>query len=345
MTSDALELSASTGRPWRRGTLIAGTLVSFAFASALLGLWVGRGRSVDSSLQEVFLIMRAYRVGVAFIAGGAVAVSGAVVQGLVRNPIASPNVLGTSAGALLGGKVALFATFILLHGRALPMLSPEMVVPLGCIVGAVFALGTVLSIGSLRANTITLVLTGFVLNLIFLSIGSFLSSSSQDYYELNRAMNTFAAGSISGAGARQLMLVVTLATAGVLPALLWSRSLDVLLSGEEEASALGVDVPRVRFWCVIWASLLSASAVAVGANVGFIDLITPHVVRRFTGPAHRFVLPASFVLGGSFLVLCDAACRALPFAHEIPLQVLVDLLGGPAFLWMLKKHGTERSHA
>ncbi|HEX5659549.1 MAG TPA: iron ABC transporter permease [Polyangiales bacterium] len=343
MTSDALELSRP-GQGWTRGTLISVALVLFALASAMLGLWVGRGTALDGSMRELFMTLRAYRIGVAFFAGGALAVSGAVVQGLVRNPLASPNILGTNAGALLGGKLSLIVTFIVLDGRVFTGVVPEMLMPLGCIVGACVALFTVLSVSSLRASTISLVLTGFVMNGIFLSIGSFLSNASMDYVELNRAMTTFQAGSLSGSGSRQLLLAITLSMAGLLPALFWSRSLDVLLSGEEEAAALGVEVPRVRFWCVLWAALMSAGAVSVGAGVGFIDLITPHVVRRFVGPSHRYLLPASFVLGGSFLILCDALCRAIPFKHEVPLQVLVDMLGGPAFLWMLRRLGTERGH-
>ncbi len=342
MTSDAIALGARPQGRWTRGTAIALGLCSFAIASAALGLWVGRG--TDASLHSLFLTMRAYRIGVAFFAGGALAVAGAIVQGLVRNPLASPQLLGTGAGALLGGKLALFATFIWLEGRAVPGLSPEMMVPIGCIAGAGLALGSVLSISSLRASTVSLILTGFVLNGIFLGLGTLLSNSSQDFFELNRAMATFSAGTLSGSGPRQLALITVLTVAGVLPALCWSRSLDVLLSGEEEAQALGVEVPRVRFWCVVWAALLTAGSSAVGAGVGFIDLITPHVVRRVTGPMHRFMLPASFVLGGSFLILCDAVIRMLPFTHELPLQVLIQVLGGPAFLWMLRHHGTERSH-
>ncbi|HEY6876518.1 MAG TPA: iron ABC transporter permease [Polyangiales bacterium] len=346
MTSGSLSraLPGAVGRRWTRGLWITAALAAFALMSVWLGLRVGRGSAQDASMRELFFTMRAYRLGVAFFAGGALAVAGTVVQGLLRNPLASPQILGCNAGALLGGKIALMTCFIALGGRALPYVSPEMMVPIGCILGAFLALGAVLSVTSLRSNTITLVLTGFVLNGIFLSVGTFLSNSAQDYVELNRALNTFAAGTISGAGSRQLLLIAVLSFAGVLPSLLWSRSLDVLLSGEEEAAALGVEVPRVRFWCVVWASLLSAGAVAVGASVGFIDLITPHVVRRFTGPAHRYVLPASFVLGGSFLILCDALCRVIPFKHELPLQVVADLLGGPAFLWMLRRLGTERAH-
>jgi iron complex transport system permease protein len=344
MSSGALELSGTPGRRWTRGTVLALALVLFAFTSALLGLWVGRGTALDVPMRDLFVTLRAYRIGVAFFAGGALAVSGAVIQGLVRNPLASPNILGTNAGALLGGKLALIITFIVLEGRAVTNVLPEMLVPVGCLVGAFAALGAVLSVNSLRASTISLVLTGFVLNGIFLSVGTFLTNLSQDYVELNRAMTTFQAGSLSGSGSRQLLLAATLSLAGFLPAFFWSRSLDVLLSGEEEAAALGVEVSRVRFWCVVWSALMAAGAVSVGAGVGFIDLITPHVVRRMIGPSHRYLLPASFVLGGSFLILCDALCRSIPLRQEVPLQVLVDMLGGPAFLWMLRRLGTERGH-
>ncbi|HVZ32302.1 MAG TPA: iron ABC transporter permease, partial [Polyangiaceae bacterium] len=306
---------AADARSRRRGLRIALALALFTIVSFALGLWTGRGNPADPGMRELFLSLRAYRMGVAFFAGGAIAVGGAIVQGLVRNPLASPEVLGTNAGALLGGKLALFATFILFQDGAPGGISPEMMVPVGCMLGAVLSLATVLSISSLRANTVTLILTGFVLNGFFLSIGVFVSNLSQDFYELNRAMSTFASGSISGSGARQLTLVAALALAGTMPALLWSSSLDLLLSGEEEAAALGVEVSRVRFWCVVWASLMTAGAVAVGASVGFIGLIIPHVVRRFTGPAHRHVIPGSFVLGGGFLILCDALCRGLPLKH------------------------------
>jgi iron complex transport system permease protein len=333
---------------WRRlplrGLVISASLALFLLLSIVLGLSVGRGTSSDAGVQVLFLGMRAYRAGVAFFAGASLAVGGVIVQGLFRNPLASPQILGTQAGAYLGGKLALFGTFVLFGGRAVQGVSPEMLVPLGCVVGAMFSLGAVLSVSSLRASTITLILTGYVLNGLFSSFGTFLSSLAQESFELHRAMSTFASGSISGSGSKQLLLVALLVLAGTMPILLWSRSLDLLLSGEQEALSLGVEVPRVRFWCVVWASLVTGGAVAVGGGVGFIGLIVPHAMRRFTGPAHRYLLPASFVAGGAFLILCDALCRAIPLKNEVPLQVLTELVGAPAFLWMLRRLGNEARH-
>jgi iron complex transport system permease protein len=336
---------AVSSRPVPRGLVISASLALLLVVSAALALWIGRGNARDHSLHALFLGMRAYRVGVAFFAGASLAVGGVIVQGLFRNPLASPQILGTNAGALLGGKVALMLTFMVFGGRAVHGLAPEMLVPIGCVLGALLSLFAVLSISSLRASPVTLILTGYVLNSLFGSFGTFLGSLAQESFELHRAMTTFAMGSISGAGMRQVVLAALLAIAGTLPTLLWSDSLDLLLSGEEEALSLGVEVPRVRFWCVVWASLITAGAVAVGGGVGFIGLVIPHAMRRFTGPSHRFLIPASFVAGGAFLILCDALCRAVPLKQEVPLLVLTELIGAPAFLWMLRRLGQESRHA
>jgi iron complex transport system permease protein len=325
----------------KRALFVSCGLASLLILSVALGLSAGRGSSSDPRLEALFLSMRAYRVGVAFFAGAALSVAGTIVQGLFRNPLASPEVLGTNAGALLGGKLALFVSFGVLAGRTPASVSPEMLVPFGCVFGALFALATVLSLSARRVSPVTLILTGYVLNGLFIGIGMFLSTLAQESFELQRAMSTFQSGSLSGSGSRQLLLVAVMASAATLPALAWSRSLDLLLAGEEEASSLGVEVARVRFWCVVWASLAAAGAVSVGGSVSFVGLIIPHAARRFTGPTHRYLLPAAFVAGGSFVVLCDALCRMVPLQSEFPLGVLTDLIGAPIFLWMLHRFGRE----
>jgi iron complex transport system permease protein len=113
--------------------------------------------------------------------------------------------------------------------------------------------------------------------------------------------------------------------------------LDTLLSGEEEATSLGVDVPRLRVWIVVWSAFLSAGAVAVGANVAFVGLIVPHALRAWFGQLHRPLIPAAFFGGGTFLVWCDVLCRLLPLRNEIPLGVVTALIGAPLFLRMLAK--------
>lgn len=344
-THAASDLDASSGaRPSRRMVAVAACLAALFFLSLTLGLMVGRGSLTDTELSSTFLTMRAQRVAVAFLAGAALAVAGTIVQGLFRNPLASPSILGTTSGATLGGQAALIAVVLLFAGKPPAWLAPEMLLPFGCIAGAVVSLGILLLTTSLRSSPITLVLTGFVLSSLFSSVGSLLETVALESWELSRALLVFAKGSVSGAGMRQVLLAVVLVFGASLPACLWSRSLDLLLCGEEEALSLGVDVAKVRLWSVIWASLLTAGAVAVGGSVGFVGLIVPHALRPLVGESHRRLIPTSFIAGGSYLVLCDVLCRALPFSGEVPLGVVTGLIGAPVFLWMLARLEREGAH-
>jgi iron complex transport system permease protein len=181
------------------------------------------------------------------------------------------------------------------------------------------------------------VLTGFVLSALFMSAGALLETFAQQSWELSRALALFSRGSVSGAGSRQVQLALFLVVGGTLPVLARARSLDLLLSGEEEALSLGVDVASARFWAVVWVAVITAGAVAVGGSEAFIGLIVPHALRPFVGEAHRRLLPASFVTGGIVLVLADVLCRALPLRSEVPLSVITSLVGAPLFLWMLAR--------
>jgi iron complex transport system permease protein len=195
----------------------------------------------------------------------------------------------------------------------------------------------VLALTPLRASPVALLLTGFLLSAMFSSLSALLKSVIQERWQLLRVMATLTLGSVSGAGPKQLALAGVLVCGASLPAWLWSRELDVLMSGEEEARSLGVDVPRLRFWAVVWTAFLTAGAVAVGANVAFVGLIVPHALRRVFGHAHRTLIPAAFFGGGIFLMWCDTLCRVLPLRNEVPLSVVTALIGGPIFLRMLAR--------
>jgi iron complex transport system permease protein len=303
-------------------------------ASVALGLCVGHGDLGDPVLGSTFLALRAQRVAVAFLAGAALAVAGTVVQALFRNPLASPFILGTTSGATLGGQLTMLAVAL---GVGPTWIAPEMVLPFGCIAGAALSLAILLSVTSLRASSLALVLTGFVLSALFMSFGALLESFAQQSWELSRALAVFARGSVSGAGTRQVLLALCMVVGGTLPLLVGARGLDLLLSGEEEAASLGVDVARLRFWAVTWVAVITAGAVAVGGSEAFVGLIVPHALRPFVGEAHRRLLPAAFVAGGIFLVLTDVACRALPLQSEVPLSVITSLVGAPVFLTMLAR--------
>ena len=325
--------------------LVIVCLVALILVSVALGLAIGRGGAIDWA-DPVLLRIRAARVAVAFSCGGAIAVTGAVVQTLFRNPLASPSILGTTSGAVLGAHIALLASVLALGGGGAFGIAPEMFVPIGALAGAAGSLFILLSVVSLRQEPLVLLLTGFALMSMFQGASTFLTMWNQEAWELNRAFAALMLGDISAAGPRQVLLVSVMTVGGILPVFAAHGSLDVLLSGEDEARTLGVDVSSVRFWLVLWVAVLTAGAVAVGGSVGFVGLIVPHALRPWVGHRHRYLLPTVFLGGGGFLIACDVLCRVLPVRGGIPLGTLTDILGAPLFLQLLfKQLRRQAAHA
>lgn len=313
---------------------------AFALLTALAvlvcgaSLFVGSG-DLETELAPAFLKLRLARLSAAFLAGAALAVGGVIVQGLFKNPLASPSILGTTAGAELGGKLILVSFHALLGVHWLRGVSAEMLLPLGCVLGALLALVVVLAIHRSNDDIVFLLLTGFLLTSLLGSVSSFLTSVGAEQPELARAMIAFGMGDVSGVGLRRVALALPLCVAGIVAAFLWARPLDLMLSGQEEAAALGVAVNEVRWASVIWTAVLSAAAVSVGGNVTFVGLIVPHVLRPIVGVQHRALVPACALGGGAFLVACDMLARSAPFGSEIPLGVITGLVGAPLFFALL----------
>jgi len=344
MRPAGVERGSAPGGARRRSPPLAAVylgLGALALGACLLSLGIGHGDLGDPSLRAVLLRLRAARMAGAFLAGSALAVAGVLVQGLFRNPLASPSVIGTSAGASLGGRIALLGMQWWLLGGRVPWLSPDLLLPLGCVLGALGALGLLFLVAEVRDDIVVLLLTGFLLSALFVSLEGFLTSLAQERWELSRAVLSFALGDVSGVGPRQLALALPLVGFGIGLAWTWSAPLDLMLSGEEEASSLGADVQVVRRWVVIWTSILTAAAVAIGGNVGFVGLIVPHALRRFVGLSHARLIPAAALGGGAFVVACDVLSRVLPGRSEVPLGVITGIVGAPTFLWLLLKHRRE----
>jgi iron complex transport system permease protein len=321
--------------------LVYAALLVGAVAISALSLAVGHGDLSDPELRGVFLRLRAQRLGAAFLAGSALSLAGVLVQGLFRNPLASPSVIGTSAGASLGGRVALLGTEWLLLSGTVPWLPPDVLVPAGCIAGALGALALLFVVAEVKDDLVVLLLTGFLLSALFISLEGFLTSLAQERWELSRAVLSFALGDVSGVGARQITLALPLVVIGGVLAWTWSVPLDVMMTGEEEARSLGAEVDVIRRWVVVWTAILTAAAVAIGGNIGFVGLVVPHALRPLVGLTHRRLIPAAALGGGIFVVACDVLCRVLPGRSEVPLGVITGLVGAPTFLWLLLKHRRE----
>lgn len=324
----------------RRQLSILTGLALIALVVVGLSLVVGPA-GLDDDLLGTLLRLRGARALGAFVAGGALAAGGAVVQGVFRNPLASPSILGTTAGASFGGQAVLLLHGSLAGAGVLQHVSAEMLLPLGCLAGALGSLGVLLIFVRRDADLLTLLLTGFALTSLFLALGSFLTTLAQERYELGRAVVSFTLGGLGGVGWAHVRLAMPLVIGGAIASLLWARPLDLLLSGEDEAASLGVDVRSTRTWTVTWVGVLTAAAVALGGNIAFVGLVVPHALRPFVGVEHRPLVLASFVGGGAFLGACDLLARVLPTTVEAPLGVITGIIGAPVFLYLLMRDRRE----
>lgn len=318
-------------------SIVYAVLFALALVAVVASLGLGAADLSDVTLRPALLRLRVQRFLSAFLAGAALAVGGVLVQGLFRNPLASPSVIGTSAGASLGGRVALLVGQLFVGTTGARWLAPEMWVPVGCIAGALGALALLMAVTRVRDDLVVLLLTGFLLSSTFISLEGFVTSLAQDRWELSRALLSFALGDVSGTGPRQIALAAPLVLVGCAVAWTWSGSLDLMLTGEDEARSLGVEAAELRRWIVIWTAVLTAAAVTIGGSVGFVGLVVPHALRPFVGVLHHRLVPAAALGGGAYLALCDVVCRVLPGRSEIPLGVVTGLLGAPTFLWLLLK--------
>lgn len=322
-------------------------LIAIAVAAALVtvvgAMLVGTGSLHDSALRETYLSLRLARLAAASVMGAALSVAGALVQGLFRNPLADPGIIGTTSGAVLGGKVTLFAIELAMGAAAVRGIAPDLLIPVGCIVGAGLALALLFALTRGARSVLLLLLIGFALSSLFASLGGFLTTLAQDSWELGRALVAFALGSVAGASMRHVWFALPLATAGFIAAMRVAPSLDLLLSGEEEAESLGLDVEHVRRWSAVWVAILTGAAVSLGGFVGFVGLVVPHALRPYTGVEHRRLIPFAAVYGAIFVAACDVLARAIPASSEMPLGIVTGLVGAPVFLRLLLRAQREGS--
>lgn len=282
---------------------------------------------IPASYSAMVLDMRLPRVLLAFLTGAALAVCGGVMQSLLQNPLASPFGLGVSAGAGLG------AAFVIVLG----VTSAGLGIFLMPAVSLIFALGTVFLVLFLSAkldrgmSNVTVILVGMVISLFCNAVISLLATSSPAHAQ---RIQLWQLGSFSMRewSAVWALLPVTLLIC--LYFLRYAEELDVMTFGEEQAQAMGVDLRRVKGRLMTAVAVLVGTAVAFVGIIGFVDLIVPHMARRFFGAAHRRMIPACALLGGTFLVLCDLAARTLTPPHEIPIGSITALLGAPFFLYL-----------
>ena len=289
---------------------------------------------VDPQVETIVWSLRAPRVVVAAMVGGCLALAGAQMQGLFRNPLASPGIVGTSTGAAVG------AVFALTFGLAGAFL---LAAPLFAIGGALLSLLIVTRIATRDGYTpvTTLLLAGVALNALLGAVNSWLIARSWEQYEAARQIAFWMMGGVADRSWEHVAMLLPGLVVGCMVAAWFARDLDLLLEGEEVAASLGVDIERAKR-AVLWsAALLTGSAVAVSGVVGFVGLVVPHIVRLLLGPVHRRLLPAAFLTGAWFVVGADLLARTLAAPKEVHLGVVTAFVGAPFFLYLLVRHERE----
>ncbi|MDX3386998.1 iron ABC transporter permease [Streptomyces niveiscabiei] len=284
----------------------------------------------DPALDQIVWTFRTPRVLLAALVGAGLAVCGAVLQTVVSNPLADPIVLGFSYGATLGAVLVI----TLGGGAALAGLGVSGAAFLGAVAAGavVFALGRRQG----RLAPTRLVLAGVAVGYVLLSATSFVQLQASPT-ELRTVM-FWMLGSVAGAEWEQVPAVAVVVLAATVLLALFGRRLNVLLAGDESATALGVDVNRLRAILLVLCALLTGTVIAVAGSIGFVGLMIPHLVRLTLGADHRRLLPLTALLGAVYLVLVDLLSRTLSRPNELPLGILTALLGAPFFLWLLRRN-------
>jgi iron complex transport system permease protein len=281
------------------------------------------GRAVDPNIEAVVLQIRGPRVLAALLVGAALAAAGSAYQGLFRNPLVSPDILGVSSGAALG------AVSAMLFSQSLYM------VQICAFLGGLLAVALIYVIGArMRGHDplIALVLVGVVIGTLLGAAVSLLKMVADPLNQLP-AITFWLLGSLALVSPRELAAAAPLVLVGLLLLWLLRWRADVLTLPDDEARSLGIEPRKLRAWIVVAATLMTAAAVAVSGIIGWIGLLVPHGARLLAGPRFGRLLPLAMLLGAAFLLAVDTLCRAAT-AVELPPGVLTALIGTPLFLWL-----------
>ena len=287
------------------------------------------GEEIPQSSWNILRHIRLPRAAAAVLTGAALAVSGAVLQAVLMNPLAGPNIIGVNAGS----GFFVLAAALLFPGR-------WDVTPLAAFSGALLACGIIYALAAKTgASRITIVLAGVAVSGFFGAGSDAITVLVPDAWA---GANAFLVGGFSGVTTGQLSFALWYVLGGLLSALLFSHDLNVLALGEETARSLGLPVKGCRFLFLAIAAVLAGGAVSMGGLLGFVGLIVPHAARFLMGEDNRLLLPAAALLGGAFVVGCDLLSRLLFAPYELPVGILLNFIGGPFFLWLLLKERRRR---
>ena len=295
------------------------------------------GHSEPSQIQSIIMDIRLPRLILALLVGSVLAILGAVMQGLFRNPLADPSLIGVSGGASVGASIVIVTA----GGAMLSPLAGLSMVALGAFIGGVITTLVVYRVAtsSLGTSVTTMLLAGIAIGAIAGAFNSLLSYFSDN--QMLRQMSVWQMGNLGGANWQKasLMAAVSLIIFSLLPS--HAKSLNAFLLGESEARHLGIDVQRIKRHLIFLTALGVGVSVALAGLIGFVGLVIPRMVRLLIGPDHRALLPASALAGASLLLIADSIARVVVLPAELPTGILTALLGAPFFVVLLLKQRGE----
>jgi iron complex transport system permease protein len=286
----------------------------------------GLAQTWTGATETVLFNIRIPRIIIALLIGAALSAAGASYQGLFRNPMVSPDILGASAGAGFGAAMAI------LHSAS------SLVVNISAFIGGIIAVALTYFISRLiqKGNDVlVMVLTGIVVTSLFTAFISLTKFTADPNNKLPE-ITFWLMGGLASITAKKILILLIPFIIGIVPTLLMRYKLNGFAFGEEEAQALGLNTKQISFIYIVCSTLLTASSVAVGGMIGWVGLVIPHLARMLVGPNFKYLLPASVVLGGAYLLLIDDISRTV-FSVEIPLSILTSIIGAPFFIYLLKK--------
>ena len=282
---------------------------------------------IDPISVSIVWLLRLPRVMLAFLAGGCLAMSGAVCQSILRNPLASPFILGVSSGASLG------AGIIIISGITIPLIS-GFTLPL---TGFAFGLVTVFFVVAFSSridrsmSNNTVILCGMIFSLFINAALATLSAIFSD--DLKRIV-LWQMGSFAMRGWVYVQLLLPFFLVGTAGIFRYTKEMDILSFGDDHAKSVGVEAGALRTKMLVFTAILTGSAVSLCGVIGFVDLIAPHAARKITGSGHKYLVPMSFILGGSLMVVTDLIARTVISPSELPVGALTALIGAPFFAWI-----------
>ncbi len=280
--------------------------------------------TLPSTLDTVIFNIRLPRILGAIIVGAALSVSGTAYQGIFKNPLVSPDILGASAGAGFGAALAIILS---LNNLGIQIMA--------FVFGLVAVFVTYLISARFKKSDITLILilTGILIGTLFSSFISLLKYVA-DPYEKLPAITFWLMGSLSRVTMEDIYFIMIPVMIGMIPLFLVKWRLNIMAFGDEEAQALGIDTKKIRFIVILTSTLLTASVVSISGIIGWVGLLVPHLARLLVGPNYKILLPASILIGSIYLLLVDSLARLI-LPMEIPLGILTSIIGAPVFIYLL----------